>query len=112
MNRDEVREYLSKQGITADTITRDQVLSLRKLVNKHLKVSGIYRGTARLRRIGSKYKYLTMKTDQWENRECVSFNSDGFIGFAGWASDTNVRPILDAVVEWVDQHAKRVKDGY
>lgn len=111
MNRDEVREYLSRQGITVNGITKEQVLSLRRLLNKHLKASGVYRGTARLRRIGSNYKYLTMKTEEWENREAVSFNSDGFIGFAGWADNRNIRPILDAVVEWAEKQYPDDKDS-
>lgn len=29
-------------------------------------------------------------------------NCDGFVGFAGWADDTNVQPILTAFCAWVD----------
>ena len=46
--------------------------------------------------------YQTCSTDQWEGREAVSFNRDGFIGFAGWADSSNVRPILDGVEKWLD----------
>lgn len=35
-------------------------------------------------------------------RECVSFNPDGFIGFAGWASSLNVAPILQGFVDAVE----------
>jgi hypothetical protein len=43
-----------------------------------------------------------MKTNNWDKRECVSFNTDGFIGFAGWADNNNIIPILNAVGLWVD----------
>lgn len=33
--------------------------------------------------------------------EGVSFNRDGFIGFAGWASDENVQPVLRAFKRWL-----------
>jgi hypothetical protein len=35
-------------------------------------------------------------------RECISFNQDGFIGFSGWADDKNARPFIDAFVRWVN----------
>lgn len=35
-------------------------------------------------------------------REAISFNQDGFIGFAGWADDKNYRPFVDAFVRWVN----------
>jgi hypothetical protein len=35
-------------------------------------------------------------------REAISFNSDGFIGFAGWASTVNTQPFLKAFVDWCD----------
>ncbi|RHL22642.1 hypothetical protein DW029_08315 [Collinsella sp. AF38-3AC] len=33
---------------------------------------------------------------QWNGREAVSFNSDGFIGFCGWADTVNSQPIYRA----------------
>lgn len=35
-------------------------------------------------------------------REAISFNADGVIGFAGWASSDNVQPFLKAFVDWCD----------
>ena len=37
---------------------------------------------------------------QWHGREAVSFNSDGFIGFCGWADSTNSQPIYRAWCRW------------
>jgi len=36
-------------------------------------------------------------------RECISFNQDGFIGFAGWADDKNVKPFINAFIRWLDE---------
>lgn len=36
-------------------------------------------------------------------REAVSFNSDGSIGIAGWASDNNVQPFLRGFMRWLDE---------
>ena len=36
----------------------------------------------------------------FKDRECISFNPDGFIGFAGWADSSNSEPILIAFANW------------
>lgn len=54
----------------------------------------------------TKYKpfsaYINVKVDNYSVREGISFNSDGFIGFAGWASTYNTILFTDAFMEWVD----------
>lgn len=104
MGRDQARSKVAEAGITADTVTDDQLKTLRRLINKHLKASGIYNGTARLRRARKDMKFIEMQTNQWECREAVSFNRDGFIGIAGWADKRNVRPLVEAVAEWAALH--------
>ena len=49
-----------------------------------------------------KEAYLRVQGPYFSNREAISFNVGGFIGFAGWASDKNVVPFVNAFVEWVD----------
>jgi hypothetical protein len=44
--------------------------------------------------------YLFVNGPYFQRRECISFNHDGFIGFAGWASTANAAPILEAFVDW------------
>lgn len=100
MTRDEIREKLQAADITTNSVTNDEIKELRLIINKHLKASGIYRGTAKLRRAKKDLRFLEMQTDQWEGREAVSFNPDGFIGVAGWADDRNFQPILSALLEW------------
>ena len=46
--------------------------------------------------------FLTVSAHYFANRECISFNRDGFIGFAGWADQGNVNPILRAFLKWCD----------
>ena len=53
------------------------------------------------------YAYLKMSGSNFEERECISFNKDGFIGFAGWADDTNVQPILRAFIKWCAKLKKK-----
>lgn len=100
MNRDQVREGLVASGVTCENVTDVELKKLRRIISKHLRRSGIYRGTARLARAKSDLKFIEMKTEPWDRREAVSFNRDGFIGIAGWADNNNVKPIIDALVEW------------
>ena len=42
--------------------------------------------------------------DQWNGREAISFNSDGFIGFCGWADTQNSQPFLNAFRRWLTEY--------
>lgn len=61
----------------------------------------------------SKYKeaFIIVECDRYSKREGISFNKDGWIGFAGWADSDNVRPFLDAFEEWVDGLKEHYKEN-
>lgn len=42
--------------------------------------------------------------DQWNGREAISFNDDGFIGFCGWADTQNSQPFLNAFRRWLTEY--------
>lgn len=44
--------------------------------------------------------FLYMNSHYFTRREAISFNRDGFIGFAGWADQGNVNPLLRAFLRW------------
>lgn len=46
--------------------------------------------------------YIHVKVDNYSVREGISFNSDGWIGFAGWASTYNTVLFTNAFKDWVD----------
>lgn len=46
--------------------------------------------------------FITVLCDNYSEREAISFNPGGFIGFAGWASTYNTKLFTDAFKEWVD----------
>lgn len=48
------------------------------------------------------YAEILVDGPYFRDREGITFNRDGFIGFAGWASSNNVKPILSAFQEWVE----------
>lgn len=85
------------------------------LLNKHIKKANADCETSMgsmylSRRIDLKRKtngtliscFLYVNSHYFERRECISFNADGWIGFAGWADQGNTNPILRAFIEWSD----------
>jgi hypothetical protein len=47
----------------------------------------------------------------FKRREAISFNTKGkdgigFIGFAGWSDNTNIKPFLTAFNKWLDNYKK------
>lgn len=46
------------------------------------------------------HAYMYVDSHYFTKRECISFNKNGFIGFAGWADDKNRRPILIGFNNW------------
>lgn len=42
----------------------------------------------------------------WKDREAISFNDDGFIGFAGWAAGKNATPMLAAFAYWCNRELR------
>ncbi|WP_417861918.1 hypothetical protein [Vreelandella venusta] len=100
MTREEVREKLAEAGITVANVTTDEIKALRLMIGKHLRSSGIIRGSARIARARADMRFIEMRGFYFDRREAVSFNPDGFIGIAGWADNDNVQPILSALLEW------------
>lgn len=102
-NNDEARDLIASKGITSDNVTSEQLGLLHAELVSSLNSSGFYDGTYTMNPIGNNEKYMTCRCKEWDSREAVSFNSDGFIGFAGWASTANAKPILDAVKNWLNK---------
>ena len=44
--------------------------------------------------------YIRCSSDYFTGREAISFNSNGFIGFCGWASETTTEPFVEAFTLW------------
>jgi hypothetical protein len=101
--RDKARELIAAAGITTANVTDKQLAKLRKCINARMLASGNYRGSYKMHRQIS--LYMTCRTEQWDKREAVSFNSNGFVGIAGWADSSNTRPILDGIADWLEQSA-------
>lgn len=121
---DEARQYFKNKGLTYDDIIEGDILTLTMLLNREIKlaikecetsVDTMYLS----KNIDMKRKsngtmiccFLYVNSHYFERRECISFNRDGFIGFAGWADQGNVNPILRAFIKWCD-YLSACKDGF
>lgn len=111
----EAREYFKNCGLTYDDVTEGDILTLVMLLNKEIKKSNKVGETsvntmclskkivfANSHRQTMKRCFLYMNSHYFTQRECISFNEDGFIGFAGWADQGNTNPILRAFLAWCD----------
>jgi hypothetical protein len=125
LTNDQAREYFKSKNLTYNDITEGDICVLVMLLNKHIKRAcknnEMSVDTMTMsEKIKSKYTthgrlkecYLFMNSHYFTRRECISFNRDGFIGFAGWSGDANLKPIIKAFVEWCDCISKEVEqDG-
>ena len=114
-SNDKVREYFKNCGLSYDDITEGDILTLVMMLNKEIKKSNKSGETSvntmhLSKKINIKKKtngsiiccFLYMNSHYFEQRECISFNRDGFIGFAGWADTGNLNPIKRAFLKWCD----------
>ena len=112
---DEARQYFTDKGLTYDNITEGDIFVLSMMLEKELKRSNKTGETSvstitLSKKIDMKKKtngriiccFLYVNSHYFERREAISFNRDGFIGFAWWADQGNVNPILRAFLKWCD----------
>ena len=111
----EARNHFKECGLTYDDITEGDILTLVILLNREIKYSNkigeTSMGTLTLSKkidfVQSpkhtmKRCFLYVNSHYFTQRECISFNEDGFIGFCGWADQGNTNPILRAFLIWCD----------
>lgn len=116
----EARDYFKSKGLTYSDITEGDILALVLILNREIKKATKDRemstSTMHLsKRLDIKKRsngtieccFLYLNSHYFTQRECISFNRDGFIGFAGWADQGNTNPILRAFLAWCDELAKK-----
>lgn len=108
MTRNETRTLFADEKLNYKVLTAKNMQRLRTVINQKMKDSGLFKGTYRCRQrpvLRNGYAEIRCKSFYFDNREAITFNSDGFIGFAGWADDTNVQPILAGFKDWIKELA-------
>ncbi len=112
---DEARSYFREKGLSYDSINEGDILVLAIFCQHELKksckagetsVSTMCMSKKIDMKLTSNGKitscFLYMNSHYFTEREAISFNRDGFIGFAGWADQGNVNPLLRAFLRWCD----------
>lgn len=108
LTRDQVRAAYAASGLAAVPLTKDRLKALNAMLELSLKDAGLMRGTFRMKHAFDIRLFkkaggeLRCKSDYFDDREAVTFNEDGFVGFAGWADETNVQPILQGFMTWIE----------
>lgn len=123
MTNDEARTYFVEKGLSYDDVTEVNLQLLERLLmlelanyrlsgGKHAEEMGMYlhkrlkKHTKISKKSGLQYSMFKLKGSYFENREAITFNRDGFIGFGGELSSANVQPILNAFCSWCDEISK------
>lgn len=112
MTTDDARDCFTKYGLSYKDIHKADIDALWEILSRKIKQANKEKVTSVQMRM-SKAKhidynedssirscYLYVNADYFLRRECISFNPDGFIGFAGWSDSKNLVPILDAFCAW------------
>ncbi len=112
---DAARQYFIDKGLTYGAVTEGDILVLVMLLNQEIKKSNRIGETSvntihLSKRVNLKKKpdgtliscFLYVNSHYFKQREAISFNANGFIGFAGWADQGNMNPILRAFILWCD----------
>ena len=115
---EEARQYFRRKGLSYHDITEGDILSLLMLLNREIKKSNKAGETSVSTMHMSSKIYMKKRTNgtiincflyvnshYFTRREAISFNEDGFIGFAGWADQRNTNPLLRAFLRWCDDLA-------
>lgn len=113
---DEARDYFKECGLSYKDIMEGDILALVLLLNRELKKSNKIGETSvntmsLSKKIDMKKNtdgsirtcFLYMNSHYFTRREAISFNQDGYIGFAGWADYGNLNPLKRAFLAWCDQ---------
>jgi len=114
LDREFARGEFGAAGLSYADLDLVALRLLRRLINLEMIRSGLMKSSYRCYRgvvfqnAGTDRFFAGIRCSAFyfDRREAVSFNRDGFIGFAGWSDDTNVQPILRGFVAWVGEMKK------
>ncbi|WP_395601167.1 hypothetical protein AB4P95_30110 (plasmid) [Pseudomonas sp. A1437] len=104
MTRAEARALFDAAKLDYRVITPENMQLLRTRINRAMVASGLIKSTYRCRQraiVREGYGEIRCKSFYFDSREAITFNPDGFIGFAGWADDKNVQPVLAGFADWI-----------
>lgn len=121
ITNEQAREYFKKVGLSYENIYEEDIWNLlafvagelakakddttvlqMSIVNKSVEIKASCAGL--------ESAYFEVSGPYFDNREGISFNKDGFIGFAGWASSNNATPFINAFMAWCKVTAEMIQE--
>lgn len=109
---EKLREEFKSKGFSYEELNEEHIQMLRIFLTQEFKVFNsdmeLKLSTPRkkdikvLKRTGLQYAVIEVDGHYFSRREAITFNSGGFIGFAGWACDNNKTPFVNAFKKWID----------
>lgn len=114
LTRNDAREVWRETGLQVSDLTSGDLAALRRSLDLEMRRSGLIRGSFRMdgrtrtrRETGRViFAELRCRSCYFEGRQAVTFERDGFVGFAGWADDVNIQPVLRAFITWARARAE------
>jgi len=105
-----LRDMFKSKGLTYKDVTRKDIDRLVSFIKNELKTFYTFPMRVRYIRKGDinfengelKHCYIMVDGDYFKRREAISFNKDGFIGFAGELSTENTIPFFNAFESWIN----------
>ena len=114
LTSDHCREIAKQHGITLQSVGLEGAIRLHRILCRHVFASTLFNDTYSVDPIRNTDIYresrkkagrviaieLHVSAFYFSRREAITFNTNGFIGFCGWADSTNSQPIYAAFVDW------------
>ena len=110
---EDARKYFEEKGLSYKIVNRKNIDILIGFLNKELKehdsnfpmrLSKIVHYNSYMKPCPSEMNHchLYVNGGYFKKRQAISFEGNGFIGFAGWASTNNIQPFVRAFIKWCD----------
>ena len=110
MTREEARKLFEDSKLSYKNIGSREIASLRSLISEEFKKMDTIINMKLIQ--GKPFKFnndgsvingsIRVEGKHFENREAITFNRGGFIGFSGWADAQNVKPFTSAFARWTN----------
>lgn len=110
--RDQARALWAESGLTYADLNAGHLRTLRGMIHRAMKASGLMSGSFRAHQrfnIHLNGADLRCRSNYFTGRQAITFEPTGFIGFAGWADQWSVQPILTAFCKWVPHVAAALR---
>jgi hypothetical protein len=115
LTREMGREAWARTGLQVGDLCASDLSDLRGRIDREMRVSGLIRGSFRMEpRVRTRYAggrlriaELRCRSDYFTARQAITFEESGFVGFAGWADEVNVQPVLTAFIAWAYERVRQ-----